>query len=86
MRELVSLRRCSMWYVGQELWWYWAVKDKITIEQLYFLDGFPSPDGRRRWCRSRFVLIVIIHIGLLVRVRAIGIVSLQNRYLVIVVV
>jgi hypothetical protein len=73
MGELISLRRLRMWNLSQQLWWYRAVKDKVAIEQLYFLHGFPPPYWRWGWCGTWFIVVaVVIHSRLRMRVGTVG--------------
>jgi hypothetical protein len=72
MSELVSFRGCGVGYLAKELGRNRAVKNKISVEELNFLNGLPSSDWR--WtgcgCRERWIILIL---WLCMRVWPIGI-------------
>lgn len=70
----------------EKLRWYWAIQDKIAIEELDFFDGLPPfywSRARSWFCRRSLVMIGVIWLAL--RVWTIRVSRLENRSMVVVV-
>jgi hypothetical protein len=67
MSELVSFRGCSVGNLVKEFGRNRAIKNKISVEELNFLDRLPSSNWRWTGC-GRWEMWIILILWLCVRV------------------